>query len=443
MTQARETAVIKKFFAGSEHQIVSGPQGQRGQVLILARLFFSVVLVIGAYAIDQGLFLGQRRLSQKDADVAALAGASELLLGGDPAAAARSIVTRNEPSGNANVAENPLVDSSCVTVKVKVPPAGLFLKAAGINPPSDIGAQAKACVGVAQAPSSVVPFVISRNNGSCFDGSGQPIFGATCKITIKNANGSSPPILNLESSTDACSDDRSGSVSGQVANGSDGTCLVENNPDCSGAGPWYDCAAVRNGDAAAVIDGLGTRLARPDSCGGTDFGGAAYLISGSGSDGFYQPADCDPSTTGVQMSPRLVTLAVLPQDPPSGNSVRPISAFAAFYIDGCGPEGGPIDPTCAPLAASNTSAEARHIILAAFNAAPAAAQPTKTPKPTDTPKPTKTPKPTDTPVPPSATPTGVATRQVVFGHLLKLVLAGHTAGPANSATTIFSISLGD
>ena len=64
------------------------------------------------------------------------------------------------------------------------------------------------------------------------------------------------------------------------------------------------------------------------------------LVFGAGVTGIYAPRDCDPSTPGTQASPRLVTLIVLEEPPPtsSGPTGYPIIAFAGFYLAGCATE---------------------------------------------------------------------------------------------------------
>ena len=51
-------------------------RGERGQYLVLFVVLFSLIIGIAAFSIDQGVWLGERRISQKDADAAARAGAS-------------------------------------------------------------------------------------------------------------------------------------------------------------------------------------------------------------------------------------------------------------------------------------------------------------------------------------------------------------------------------
>lgn len=50
-------------------------RSERGQFLILFMFAFSLVLALGAFAIDQGFWYGRHTVSQKDADAAARAGA--------------------------------------------------------------------------------------------------------------------------------------------------------------------------------------------------------------------------------------------------------------------------------------------------------------------------------------------------------------------------------
>jgi hypothetical protein len=118
-------------------------------MLIFLVLVMSVVFVIGAIAVDIGLWLSERRGAQTDADLAALAGGVELVLGGSPAdaeAAATDNLAANDEQGNASfVNGTPDATTECVTVDVGHDSRPLLFQIFGIPAP-DIGAHAKACI---------------------------------------------------------------------------------------------------------------------------------------------------------------------------------------------------------------------------------------------------------------------------------------------------------
>jgi hypothetical protein len=91
------------------------------------------------------------------------------------------------------------------------------------------------------------------------------------------------------------------------------------------------------------------------------------------------------------MSPRLITIIVLKSPPNSGNTGYPIYAFAGMYVEGCNDDptsDADVDRECANAAKGNGLG---HL--------------------------------------------------VVWGRMVNLFFAGDQAGPPNSSTTVFSISL--
>ena len=96
------------------------------------------------------------------------------------------------------------------------------------------------------------------------------------------------------------------------------------------------------------MDGVAARLALDGGCDGPDAGGwddffetiNPLFDSGDPLTSIYETRDCDDFTPGKQISPRLVTLIVLGEPPPtnSGPSGYPILAFADFYFAGCASE---------------------------------------------------------------------------------------------------------
>jgi len=213
--------------------------GERGQVLLLFVACFTVLLVFAAITIDQGLWLGHRRVAQKDADAAARAGAAQYikaLSAGNPAswaydaagAAALDLATRNgaptvtaaadfSPSACANSTNTdqtcarpdcptidpgdpsqpgaPIVGAPSIEIAVPRPAPALFLRAFGVGDADTIGAKSTACVG---SPTTIVPGPIDAlplmvhyddaadptNPAPCFDGL-IPRMGDECIIETK------------------------------------------------------------------------------------------------------------------------------------------------------------------------------------------------------------------------------------------------------------------
>ena len=122
---------------------------EKGQVLVLMVLAMTVVFVVGAIAVDIGLWLSERRGSQTDADFLALAGAWELL---DPAATVAEVNTAvdhsllaNDGELNLTLQNPPVVDlaARCVSVDVDHDSSVVFFSIFGLLEP-EIGAHAKA-----------------------------------------------------------------------------------------------------------------------------------------------------------------------------------------------------------------------------------------------------------------------------------------------------------
>jgi hypothetical protein len=322
---------------------------ERGQGLILAMLAMTVVFAIGAIVVDFGLWLGERRGAQTDADFVALAGAWELLdSNGDPVGAANDSLASNDEQGNATL-EDVTVDDTCfnqgqpdaVTVDVRHESDSLFAGIFGLFAP-EIGARAKACVGAANGPLGIVPFQVDTSMSDCFESDGTPKFNSLCPLDF-GASGSNPRgILDLQADGDYCSDSSgSGNLENLIVSGATGTCLISETNSCdpSQGGPWYDCVAVQNGNATKVMRAVEQRVAPPLKCDTDGSGTEEFLetvvVVFPGNPGLYEARDCDPVQQGAQISPRLASVIVLHQVPTSSNTGYPIHAFASMYIIGC------------------------------------------------------------------------------------------------------------
>jgi len=459
-------------------------RAQRGQALILLVLAMTVVFVVGAFAVDMGLWISERRGAQKDADASALAGAWELLDFSqsdaqnqtNAAAAANANLAANEQGAPTAFAPNGLlVDNSCfrgqradaVTTNVNHTTKGLFSSIFTDVVPVP-GAHAKACAGAATGLGGVLPFEIDNNPGPCFDVNQAPRFTSMCPIEFGAQNGNPRGVLDLQASGDYCSDaNGGGDIEQLIEFGASGDCFInEKSPQsCDPAknGPWYDCVGVQNGNPDKVLEGVQARVARDGLCdqnygnndGTDDFFESVIMVHDTGDPytSIYEARDCDPTQDGKQVSPRLVTIIVLENSPNSGNTGYPIVAFAGFYLAGCTPEGAvvvdesDVDKDCISPGNMNISGadglyvQDPHVVVPAPPNPPCGHgnQPTCTPTPVPTPTPTPSPTPAPTPSPtPGGGPPG---HGVVWGRFVNLIVSNADVGEPNDQTTLYSITL--
>jgi len=412
-------------------------RGERGQMLIVfALIVVPVSFLLAAVAVDTSAWQSERRGAQKDADMAALAGALELVKPdpGDANAAARSSLAANDEAGNggaqpANV-RNVTVDNSCfpldprndaVTVDVDHTSQTFFSSIFGLKVAPEIGAHAKACAGATEAPDSIVPIETDLTTVPCFAPDGAPQFGAACPIEYGAKDGNPRGILDLQASGDYCSEaSGSGDVGNLIEFGAKGTCLINTTGACDPTknGPWYDCVAVQEGNPTTVGRAFERRIAREGACdtdgdGIEEFDEVVTLAfdSPDPSKRIYEPRDCDPSTEALDLSPRLITIIVLkePPDLSASNAGYPIYAFAGFYVEGCNSDptsDAELDPKCNFPGGGGGSRGGGGGGGSCGSGGG-----------------------------------GGCGQVVVWGRLVNLIVAGHEAGPPNETTTLFSISL--
>lgn len=358
--------------------------GERGQVLILFVALFSVVLLLGAFAIDQGLWLNHRRIAQKDADAAARAGASAYLQSisdGEltPSSAtyataqARAIDLSAANGAGTTVNTPPTFDPGCdasttttcarsdcptqgatidgapsVEIAVPRPAPGLFVRALGGGDATDIGAKSTACVGSALAvsPSEIegIPLELRTDDSAsvnCFPG-GVIATGNQCAVKL-DATGSTPRGLFIVPDATAC--DGSGGGSNTVANGVvtgiNFTCDIYSSGGCTDT----TCVNPLTGDVGNnILTAFQDRLARTNTCSADNFPATFDYADGLpgpvlGPPGLGSPVNTyvagqtDPNNTVYQtkacFSPRTA-LVVL-----SDGSGEHVTGFAAIYIVGC------------------------------------------------------------------------------------------------------------
>lgn len=187
-------------------------RGEQGQVIVLFVVVFSIILVVAAFAVDQGFWYGRRRVVQKDADLAARAGALAYLnanLSESKAeTAARSAAIAN--GADADTVEVVADASSCVdragntitapSVEVRLDTdARRFFSGLGLisddNSPIEVQASSTACVGSAtgifvangndpeddENTLKGLPIALRVDSGDCTN-SGQLRYGQECRI---------------------------------------------------------------------------------------------------------------------------------------------------------------------------------------------------------------------------------------------------------------------
>ncbi len=183
-------------------------QSQRGQMLIIfALLIVPVSLALAAVAIDASLWQSERRGAQKDADLAALAGAYALLnptpSTSDAKTAAAQYQQTNDDAGNAGIIGSIDVDASCfaggtrpdsVKINVSHSSRALFSSIFGLKVAPDIGAHARACAGSVISTTGLRPYGIESNPGtnSC---------GPSAQVSPDLRPGASYASLNLAPKT--------------------------------------------------------------------------------------------------------------------------------------------------------------------------------------------------------------------------------------------------
>lgn len=338
---------------------------ERGQVVILFVALFTAIAVIAAIVVDFGLWFSERRGAQKDADLAALAGAWELIdvtPGPEDAdaamAAAEAMLGANNQTENASLARPVVVDDSCfasdprdtsgvpdsVTVDVRHRSRSLFASIFGLLAP-DIGAHAKACAGSLYQAEGLFPIAVpmTGNNSDCFtrDASGKPVpvFGSTCAMALGAGQGSSG-----ETGTIRLFNDGSLECSARTTGGNrellDEVRQGGANTTCSIGDLIYPQTGVgSNPLRSAVRDLLSLETQAGYLC-DERFGTDANV-----NDDFLEVVEQIrgapwPSTTAVFahrdcVSPRLVQLIIIDAYDTQGNQPSEILAFANFFIAGC------------------------------------------------------------------------------------------------------------
>jgi hypothetical protein len=370
---------------------------ERGQMMIVvALLVIPLSLALAVAATDVALWQSERRGAQKDADLAALAGAYELLPFVQDADAARAAAVEyadvNDEADNALVVGTPVVDNSCfssegpdgqtildsVWVTVEHESRTLFAEAFGIPVPQ-IGAKARACMGSPIEGRGLLPIgvQVTGPNTDCFDDhdgnpntAEVPVFGQFCQLGFAGADLASGEggFLKLFNDGDVtCSHANTGggqTLTDEIAaGGANTTCYVAPAGATCDAVPadwpygdevnycvWPKTQTFNNPTQDSfwcMIRGddevPGNSCANPTGEGECD---DLFGTDANDNDDWLEVVeavngdpDPDPGTTTFARrdctSPRLVDLVIIEQFDPNGNEPRKIVAFASFYIQSC------------------------------------------------------------------------------------------------------------
>ena len=152
------------------------PRAQRGQILVVFVLAMVAIIGVIGLAIDGGGAYAQRRDQQTAADLAALAGANDYLLGNNASQAmdrARTISAANDFSNTGSTSVDVAIDTSNgveLQVTIVSPHRNSFLGALGM-PSWDVTTSATALSGFPDTAAGAGPFIFSI---SAFDDNGSP-----------------------------------------------------------------------------------------------------------------------------------------------------------------------------------------------------------------------------------------------------------------------------
>ena len=381
-----------KYSLSSLRHVLNAPRRERGQMIIVFALIVAPMsFVLAAIAVDASVWQSERTGAQKDADLASLAGAFELLdqsagesntVSAAKSAAAENADT-NDESGNAGIIGNIAVDKTCfnsdildsVTVDVSHASRTFFSSIFGFNIAPDIGAHARACMGSPIEGAGLLPLgvQVSGFDTECFQpdpgdptGPEFPIFGQYCRLAFSGADlasgeGGFLKLFNDGNST--CSAPNTGggnTLQTEIEQGgANTTCYVAPPGATCNQVPadwpygntvnycvWPKTQTFNNPTQDAFTDMIAPE-GDCDALYGNNDGIDDWLevvesVNGDTTpspDATFSARDCDPNTDSIQRSPRLVDLVIIEQFDANGNQPRPILAFASFYIESCEVDG--------------------------------------------------------------------------------------------------------
>jgi hypothetical protein len=351
------TSVRRQVTAFVRDSIRSIHEGERGAAIMWFVLFVVITIAVGAFAIDYGEVIVERRDHQKSADAMVLAGVQELptddaladqyarewgLRNGIAAADIANLILDNS-CWSEHAADDPEVIDS-ITVDVSRPGRLFLLAELGFS--IDVGAHAKACVGSLRETEGLRPWSISILNSPCFQHTGgdaddpynyEPLYGEECTIRLESPSSQVGSIRLGDEEGDPCDESGGGAskYKENIIEGSGATCeigeVIDTEPGLQ-VGPTFDALLALLSGEGACDDAWG-------NSNGYDELLEAFSTNDPtpGPDTLYTPLDCgwdeDPGTPDT---PRFVSLVLIDEfDSPTGFGSEPIIAFAGFFIDRC------------------------------------------------------------------------------------------------------------
>jgi Flp pilus assembly protein TadG len=188
---------------------MSRTRNERGQVIVLTVIALTVLLGMSALVLDVGAWFHEKRQLQATADAAALAGAQALP--DTPATAQNMAVTYADKNGGGVLAGDVTISSTnanndTISVAAKKNQPGFFSRVFGVSA-VDVGAKAKALVGVTNQAMYVAPMVVHCNHPliqNCNDNGKRPQMNVP--TTLDYSPSLTPPpgafgMLNLSGGT--------------------------------------------------------------------------------------------------------------------------------------------------------------------------------------------------------------------------------------------------
>ncbi len=349
-------------------------RSERGQVLILFVALFSVFLIVGAFAIDQGFWYGQRRVVQADADLAARAGAIAYIGDIDDDAGARNRVNEALSDNGANPGDlvgDVTIDCPAasgargVRVQLQTNVRGFFSSLPMIGGSAggvEVGAGATACMGatggmVVPSPSSnpdaieAIPVAMRHDeqdddDRACFDDDDILELGKECVIWDALFSTTDRRVIFRDPDDRECY--RGGNPSpAALRNGiEDGiafTCLATQNCAVRTTMCIHSGLAAE-GEQDEVFDGFRARLERSAGC-NQNFQSAFGNGDGARDDApVLEPfplrgAEIEAADNHVYVrkdclgNPRIVVMPIV--DHGDDLSAHELYGFAVVYLTGC------------------------------------------------------------------------------------------------------------
>ncbi len=338
--------------------------------------------MFGALSVDVGLLVNERRDVQNAADKAALAGALQLRIdasdtGADALLAADEWAVRNGVTGDDDFSRTLVHADTCfppgsasspplgVSVTVAREPASFLVGLLGLDL-WEARATAIACAGRPSDMNGLMPFALSEDGtaeGTCFTPAREPILGERCDIVVDGGAGSMVGALALVNAG-ACAS-KSGHTGptyiSNITSGSNIFCSVGDTVN-----------AYAGGSVGQIRTGIEARIAGEGLCDAnaavtlTNFNAGNSALNSvaidlyppglnNSRDDFYEiwryhgnpaqhpaeslaPYDCDPSTSGIQTSPRNVIMIVIrnfTQHDGSLTNSYEVRGFARMFLEGC------------------------------------------------------------------------------------------------------------